>query len=160
MNRKEYILIGLAAILAGVYAVVFTDWFKAGQMYVEHSSRSQREAWTGSGTRVTPPGEGLLGNVTFSLGHNFRLTSIKVVRAADSETNRYAPALWELASKAGSDPVSGFAYGCTVPGMEPARPGIDPVPLESGVAYRLIVCAGKVSTQHDFTLAGTPPAPR
>lgn len=160
MSRKEYILIGLVVLLAGLYAVLFTDWFQPREMHVEHSTRSQREAWTGSGTRLDPSGTGVLGNVTFALRDDFRLTSIKVVRAADIETNKYAPALWELMSDKGSEPVRGFAYGCAVPGMKPARSGIEPEPLEPGVKYRLLVRAGKVAAEHDFGLAGTATAVR
>jgi hypothetical protein len=153
MSKKEYFLIGLVVVLAGLYTVYFTDWFRPRQMRVEHSTRSPRNAYTGSGTRVDPSGKGLLGNVTFSLHHNYRLTSIKVVHAADFQTNKYAPAIWELVSEKGSQPVNGFAYGCMVPGMAPARPGLDPQPLDPGVEYRLIVCAGKLIGEHDFALA-------
>jgi hypothetical protein len=154
MSRKEYFLIGLVVVLAAIYAVDFTDWFSPREMHIEHAVRSQREAWIGPGTRMTPASNGVLGEVTFSLRRDFRLTSIKVVEAADFQTNKYAPALWELVSKKGSEPVNGFVYGCAVPGMIPARPNLEPEQLEIGVGYRLIVRSGSLTAMHDFELSG------
>ena len=152
MSRKEYILIGLVVVLAGLYVIYFTDLFQPKVMRIEHSARSLREAWSG-GRRVDPTGKQELGNITFSLNRNYKLTSVKVVPLADYLTNKYAPPTWELVSKSGSRPVDGFAYGMTVPGMAPTRPSLQPDPLESGVEYRLIVAAGSVVGEHDFKVS-------
>lgn len=153
MSRKEYYLIGLVVALVGIYAVFFTDWFRPKVMHIEHSTRSLREAWSGS-RRVNLTGKQELGNVAFVLHRNYQLTSVKVVPAADYATNKYVRPLWELISKTGSKPVEGLTYGMPVPGMAPARPLLTPDPLVPGVMYKLIVDAGKVHGEHDFQLGG------
>lgn len=153
MSKKEYFLVGLAVVLVGVYGVYFTDWFRPKVMRIEHSERSLREAWSGS-QRVDPGGKQPLGNVTFALHRNYKVTSIKVVPLADYLTNKYAHPLWELVSKNGSTPVNGFAYGMPLAGMTLAQPALEPDPLEAGVEYRLIVEAGSVHGEHDFKLGG------
>ena len=151
MSRKEYFLVGLVVVLVGLYAVFFTDWFRPKIMRIEHSARSLREAWSGS-RRVDPTGKQELGNISFALHRNYKLTSVKVVPLADYQTNKYARPLWELVAKSGSQPVDGFAYGMAVPGMLPARPMLEPDPLVPGVEYRLIITAGSVKGEHDFKL--------
>jgi hypothetical protein len=153
MNKKEFFLVGLAVVLVGIYVVYFTDWFRPKVMRIEHSERSLREAWNGS-QRVDPGGRQLLGNVTFALHRNYQITSVKVVPLADYRTNKYAHPLWELGSKSGSRPVNGFTYGMPVAGMAPARPDLEPDPLEAGVDYRIIVEAGLVRGEHDFKIGG------
>lgn len=141
---------GLVVVLVGVYAVYFSNWFQPKIMRIEHSARPLREAWTGSGMRVDPSGKQELGNVTFTLRHKYRLTSVKVVPLAEYLTNKYVPPTWELVSKSGSGPVDGFAYGMTIPGMAPARELLAPEPLQPGLEYRLVVEAGGVKGEHDF----------
>ena len=153
MSRKEYILVGVVVMLVGLYAVYFTDWFRPKLIRIEHSVRSLREAWSG-GRRVDATGKLELGNVTFALHRNYKLTSVKVVPLAEYKTNKYARPLWELVAKSGSQPVDGFSYGMAVPGMSPARPLLEPDPLVPGVAYRLFVVAGSVKGEHDFKLDG------
>ena len=153
MSRKEWILITLVVVLVGLYAVFFTGWFRPKVMRIEHSARSLREAWSGS-RRVDPTGKQALGNVTFALHRNYKITSVKLVPLADYQTNKYAHALWELTAKSGSQPVDGFAYGMTIPGMSAVSQVLEPEPLEPGVEYRLIVVAGSVRGEHDFKLDG------
>jgi len=152
MSKKEYFLVGLVVVLVGVYAVFFTDWLRPKVMHIEHSARTLREAWTGSGARVDPTGKQELGNVTFTLHRKYKLTSVKVVPLADFLSNKYAPATWELGSKSGSDPVEGFAYGMPIPGMAAAREFMTPESLQPDVEYRLFVEAGGLKGEHDFTI--------
>jgi len=159
MSRKEYILVGFVMLLVGVYVVFFTNWFKPKVMRIEHSTRSLREAWSG-GQRVDPTGKQELGNVTFTLHRRYKLTSVKVVPLGEFLTNKYVPATWELVSKSGSDPIDGFAYGMSIPGMVAARELLAPEPLQPGLEYRLMVEAGGLKAEHDFKASGAPMARR
>jgi hypothetical protein len=151
MNKKEYILIGLVALLAGLYIVFFSDWLKPKFIRIEHTLRASREAWTGNGRRAEPAGKGA-GSVTFALHKDYQLTSVQVFAAAEIRTNKFAHPLWHLISKAGSAPADGFAYGFPIQGMLPAVPRAEPDPLEAGVEYRLLVEAGSLKGTNDFTL--------
>jgi hypothetical protein len=153
MNKKEYILISLVVLLVGLYAVYFTDWFQPKIIRITHATRSLREAWS-DGRRVDPTGKQALGNVTFVLHRNYKLTRVKVVPLTAFLTNKYTPPVWELVSKSGSKPTDGFSYGMLVPGMTPVRPMLEPDPLEPDVEYRLIVMAGSAKGEHDFKLGG------
>lgn len=146
MSRKQYCLIGLVAILIGLYVVCFTDWFRPKVIRIEHSTRVARKA----------AGRSEAGNLTFSLQGRYRLNLVKVVALADYQTNRYARPLWELVSDSGSQPIDGFAYGIRLPGMRPAEPQLEPDPLEPEVEYRLIVEAGHARGEHDFKIRDKP----
>jgi hypothetical protein len=156
MSKKEYVLIGLVVVLVGVYAVWFTEWFRPKIMRIEHSTRSLRSAWGTGGQRVDMTDKEGLGNVTFALHQNYKLTSVKVVPLQEFLTNKYVPPVWELVSKSGSTPVDGFSYGMSIQGMTSARSALQPDPLLRGVEYRLLVAAGGVRGEHDFKLEGSP----
>jgi hypothetical protein len=151
MTRKDIFLVVLVAALGGMYVGYFTDWFRPKVMRIEHSARPLREAWTGDGKRVDPTGK-QVNNVTFALHKDYRLTSVRVVPAAEAQTNKAAHTLWHLISKAGSPPVNGFAYGQPIPGMTSSVPGFVTEPLEPGVQYRLLVEAGPVKGTNDFSI--------
>jgi hypothetical protein len=159
VSRKEYFLVGLVVVLVGLYVVCFTDWFRPGTLRIEHSTRVLREAWNGA-QRVDSTGKEELGNVSFTLHGTFMLDSVKVVPLAEYLTNKYVPPTWALESGSGSDPVSGFAYGMNIAGMKPVHQGRTPELLEPGRTYRLIVEAGRVRGEHDFSIGGTPAALR
>jgi hypothetical protein len=143
MSKKNYVLIAIALVLAGVYAVFFTDWFRTKTILISHTSRSMR---AGAAT----------GRIIFGLGDYYSLTEIKVVPLAALQTNKLAQPVWHLVSNEGSDDVNHFIYGQKINGMEPAIEGARPEPLQPGVIYRLFVTAGKIRGQHDFQL-GAPP---
>lgn len=152
MNRKEWVLVALVLVLGGLYVVVFSGWFGPKVIRVEHTVRSLREAYGSGGRRVDPAGQQTLGNVSFSLHKNYKLTSVKVVAAAEARTNKYPHALWELTAKDGSQPVDALAYGLLVPGMMPKSSVVEPEPLAPGVEYRLLVEAGNWRGVREFTL--------
>ena len=145
MNKKEYYLIGLVVLLVGVYAVCFTDWFKPKVIRIEHSSRSLRSVRLPNSN-----GKAELGNVTFALNRAYRLTSVKVVPLQEYLTNKYVTPVWEEASKAGSTPTDGFAFGLDIPGMTNTRPYLTTEALQPGIEYRLLVCAGRAKGERDF----------
>ena len=144
MNKKNITLIVIALVLAGVYAVFFTDWFQPRVIQIMSTSRAAR-----TGAAANP--------ITFGLGDDYSLTEVKVVLLDPLQTNKLAQPVWHLVSDEGSDDVNQFYYGENINGMEPAVVGAQLEPLKPGVTYRLIVTAGRAKGQHDFLL-GAPPA--
>jgi hypothetical protein len=150
MSKKEYFLVGMVVVLAGLYVVFFSNWFKPKFIRVEHAVRSSRDAWAG-GQRVMADTKSA-GSVTFALHRNYRLTSVRVVRADEIATNKYAHPLWHLVSKAGSTPIEGFAYGFPLQGMTPAVAAAEPEMLERGVEYCLFLEAGSLKGSNVFRI--------
>lgn len=151
MSRKEYCLIGLVVVLVGIYAVFFTDWFRTRPIRIEHTLRSPREAWTGTGTRLDTNSRPAQG-VTFSLHKDYRLTSVSVVSLAEFLTNQFAHPLWHIVADKESAPVNSIAYGRTLPGMKPAVEGDVADPLLANVEYRLLIETRKQKGEHDFKI--------
>jgi hypothetical protein len=152
MSRKEWVLVALVLVLGGLYVVYFSGWLGPRVIRVEYSVRSAREAWGTGGRRVNPAGKAELGGVSFALHRNYKLTSVKVLPAADAKTERYAHPLWHLVARKGSQPVDSLAYGLPVAGMTNASAGVGPEPLETGVEYRLLVEAGSWKGARDFVV--------
>jgi hypothetical protein len=148
MAKKQLVLIGIAVVLLGVYVYYFSDWFSPKQMFIEHS------------IRVAAPGRGVMGmakadkskNVlTFAFNGKYELTALKVVPLAEFQTNKYAHPLWQLVTESNTVPLKAIVYGARIRGMYPKVKGAEADPLEANVTYRLIVEAGKISGEHDFT---------
>jgi hypothetical protein len=91
----------------------------------------------------------------FEFDHRLKLTSIKIVSLADSLTNKYPHPLWHMISSSNSVPTKGFVYGLDVPGMRSAVNGATADPLDPRQTYKLLLEAGSVKAQHDFTLEPT-----
>jgi hypothetical protein len=138
MNKKNWILIAIAIVLGGVYIIHFSNWFKPKVMAIAHNGR--------------------FGSINFTLGNSFQLTSIKVVSVSALESNKYALPMWELKSDSNSAPVKLFSYGERIQGMKPAIENMRPEPLVAGTTYRILVEAGSLKAQHDFTPADDPRA--
>ena len=151
MNRKEYLLVGLAVVLGGMYALYFTDWFGHKIIRIEHAVRTVQGDWATAGRRANPAVK-TVNNVTFSLHKDYRLTLVKVMVAADARTNKYAHLLWHLVSKSGSQPVNSLAYAEPVNGMTPVSPNGEVEPLQPGTEYRLMVEGGRWKGEHDFQI--------
>jgi hypothetical protein len=146
MNKKNFMLIGLVLVLAGVYATFFTDWFRPKTILIFHTPRPVRSARSGPAAT----------QLIFGLGDYYSLTEIKVVPLAALQTDKLAQPVWHLVSDEGSDDVNKFSYGEKINGMDPAVEGARPEPLQPGVTYRLFVAAGKTRGQHDFQIGGPP----
>ena len=140
MNKKNYALIAIVLVLAGVYIIFFTDWFKPKTIQIVSTSRPLRTNQTGPAT----------DRLIFGLSDSYSLTEVKVVPLAELQTNKLAQPVWHLVSDSGSDDVKQFFYGEQIGGMDPALEGSRPEPLQPGVTYRLFVAAGKARGQHDF----------
>jgi hypothetical protein len=139
MNKKNWILIGIAIVLGAVYIIHFSNWFKPKVMAIAHNGR--------------------FGQISFTLGDSFKLTSLKVVSVSALESNKYALPMWELKSDSNSVPVKLFGYGERIRGMKPAIATAQAEPLVAGTTYRIFVEAGSLKAQHDFTPADNPRAP-
>jgi hypothetical protein len=152
MNKKNLFLIAIVLVLAGVYAVYFTDWFKPVIIRISHTSRAMRFARRpGQKDSATIP-------IAFGLDGIYRFNEIKVVPVAALETNKDAHPVWHLISDSNSVPVKFFFYGQRLQGMKPAVAGMRPEPLEAGVSYRLFVKSGSAKGQHDFQPVANPAA--
>lgn len=135
MNKKNCVLIAFALVLAIVYVVYFTDWFRTKPIVISHTSRPM-----GRNGRVI---------TIFSLGNYYTMTEIKVVPLAEWQTNRFALPLWHLVGKA-ENPVNHFVYGQSLRGMSPEVDGARVMPLQPGTKYRIFVAAGSLIGSHDF----------
>jgi hypothetical protein len=143
MNKKNFMLVGFALVLAAVYVIYFTDWFRPQTIQIFDTSRPAR-----TGAAANP--------LIFGLGDYYSLTEIKVVPLAALQTDKLAQPVWHLISDEGSDDVKQFFYGQRIRGMDPAVEGARPDPLQPGVIYRLFVTAGKARGQHDFHIGAAP----
>jgi hypothetical protein len=140
MNKKTWIMVGIAIVLGAVYIIHFGNWFKPKVMLISHNER--------------------FGRINFSLGDPYQLTDLKVVSVSALASNKYALPAWELKSNSNSEPVKMFFYGERIRGMNPIVDNARPEPLTPGETYRLFVEAGTRKAAHDFTPdTGIPQAP-
>jgi len=147
MNKKNFVLIGITLVLAGVYAVYFTDWFRPKSIQIYHTNRPAHLAG-----RNGPAAD----RIFFGFNDYYSFTEVKVVPLAALQTNKLAQPVWHLVSDEGSDDVRQFSYGEKINGMDPAVEGAQPEPLQRGVIYRLFVTAGKAKGQYTFQIGGPP----
>jgi hypothetical protein len=121
MNKQTIFLISVAAVLATLYIVNFTDWLKPKSIQI---------SW-----RISPAS----GAVVFYLDKPYPLTSVEVVSTADARTNKYPHALWHMVAQAAPPPTGTFNYGAAIPGMKPEVTTALPEPLQPDVDYSLVV---------------------
>src|SRR5579859_3841479 len=146
MTKKNILLIVAAVVLAAVYVVYFTDWFRPKTVKIFHTSRNLHP-------RAARPGAGgALPSLIFGINQQLKLTEIRVVPADVYQTNQNAIPLWHLVSDSNSVPVKQFFYGQWIGGMKPAVQGARPQTLDTNVTYLLIVGAGNVKGEHPFEL--------
>jgi hypothetical protein len=144
MTKKEGMLVLLTLVLLTVYVIWFTDWFKPRIIHISHTMRPMPQA------RRISRDIGVV--VSFGFDHPLRFKEISVVPRESWLTNPFTAPLWHLVSDSNSVPVGFVVYGRPVRGMRPARKGIGPEPLVTNTVYRLLVTAGKVTGQHDFSI--------
>jgi hypothetical protein len=140
MTPKNLSLIGLFALVAGIYIYNFTDWMRPAVIQIS----AQIRPIPGS----APPGG--VYPVTFTLNSDQRITAVKVVCASAVATNSHATPLWQLCAASNSTPLRGFAYGESIAGMKPAGTNAGVEPLKPNETYRLYVEAGRYKGQVDF----------
>ena len=146
MGKKPWLPIALIVVVGGLFIYLNRDWFQRRPIQISH--RLYRFAGRFGGADSPTP-------VMFELDRQVKLTSIKVVGVADAKTNKYPQALWHMITRSNSVPTKGFVYGMNVPGMHSAVDGAVAEPLDPSQTYRLLMEAGSLKAQHDFTLEPT-----
>jgi len=142
MTKKNILLIAVLLALIAVYAVFFTDWFKTKTIRIFYTNRQVEYV---RARRDVP-------YILFGLEGRYRLTEVRVVSLADYQKNPNASSLWHLVSDSNSIPVKEFIYGQHIHGMRPALAGENPQTLETNVVYHLIVSAGRIKGEKDFSI--------
>ena len=146
MSQKNSLLIALLVVIGGLFMYLNRDWFQRRPIQISH--RLYRFAGRfGRSDTATP--------VMFEFDRRLKLTSLKVVSLEDSLTNKYPHPLWHMISSSNSVPTKGVVYGMDVPGMRPAVNGASAEALDPQQAYRLLLEAGSLKGQHDFSLEPT-----
>ncbi|MDQ6630412.1 MAG: hypothetical protein M3Y82_01480 [Verrucomicrobiota bacterium] len=145
MSKKNIVLITFTLLLGGVYIYFFTDFFNKPVIQISARTRAVSARQSNSSSP----------QVSFSFDGKYKLTALKVVPAAEFETNKYAHPIWNLFAETNSVPTKGIIYGFSVAGMKPARPRGKAEPLQPNVKYRLLVEAGARKGETDFQIPGT-----
>ncbi len=148
MAKKLWMLIALAVVLGGLSLYINRDWFAKGNIQIISRSRPARLSFF---KRKKTVDVGAIDPIFFGIDRKLKLTSLKVISVTEAVTNKYPHAYWHLISDSNSVPVREFVYGIPIRGMRPEVKGATADPLEAGVQYRLLVEAGPVKVEHDFT---------
>lgn len=159
MSRTKGILtVIFFLVIAALYLYVYRDAFVRHPIQIAHTFRMSQAM-----ARRLP--KNLAHNFplvpTFALGKPYRLTSIKVIQVDELKAKGFAHPLWELLSDSNSPPTIAFFYGRPIQGMHPKVAGTEPDLLVTNVTYRILVTAGRLNGEHDFTItaADLPPPP-
>jgi hypothetical protein len=148
MTKKNIFLIAAFLIVVGsIYFYLYRDYFRKPDIQIMHTIRAMH-----SRQRTRTPAGDPPESIIFSMNREYNLTYVKVVSAAEAATNKYAHPLWELKSQSNSVPTAAFAYGSHIRGLHPTVKGAQPDPLQPNVTYRLVVEAGSLKGQHDFSV--------
>jgi len=147
MTRKQWVLIALAVVLGGFALYLNRDWFADDVIQIQSRSRPGRAVPSRRGRPATQPET---DPVFFLFEPKLKLTSLKVIPIHEIETNKYPHPIYYLVSDSNSVPIAEWSYAWPIRGMRPAVKGATPDPLEPGVAYRLIIEAGKRKAERDF----------
>jgi hypothetical protein len=139
MRKRDLIWLGALLVLGGIYIRYFAHRFEKPAIGILASYRPSRRA----DESAFP--------VFFTLNGEYKLTSLKVIPLLEGKFNPQAAPVWHLISDSNSVPIRAFRYGQGIRGMKPALKGVRPDPLTPGVAYRLVVSAGDLSGNKDFT---------
>jgi hypothetical protein len=150
MARKNVILTTtLILTIAALYLYEYRDAIIGRPIQISHTFRlrmamARRRPGSVSANFPLIP--------TFTLGDEYRLTTVKLIRLDELKAKGYARPLWELVSDTKSYPTHVFLYGRGIPGMHPKSEDVEPEPLVTNVAYRLLITSGRLKGQHDFTI--------
>ncbi len=140
MKSRTLFLIIAALILGAVYAYKFTDWFQPKQIQISFRTIDRR------GEAVSGPAS----PITFFLGKEYPLTSLKVISVEEAVTNKYPHALWHLVPENGPALTENVRYGVVPAGMKLKIPGLNAEPLQPDTKYLLLVEAGKFKGEKEF----------
>ena len=136
----------LLVVVGGLFIYLNRDWFQRRPIQISHRLYRFAGRFGGADTPTT---------VMFEFDRRLKLTSIKVVGLADAQTNKYPQPLWHMVTSSNSVPTKGFVYGLDVLGMRSAVNDASAEPLDPRQTYRLLIEAGSLKAEHDFTLEPT-----
>jgi hypothetical protein len=151
MTKNGIALLVLLVVLAGAYVIWFTSWFRSESIQILPTVRPLRQS-----ARAQAAGNEPVCPVSFALDDKYRLTAIKVVAAADLETNKFPNVLWHVVSDSNSVPTKSIDYGRTPKGMRPAAARAQPEPLLPDVSYVLMLEAGSIKARTNFHTSRAP----
>lgn len=138
MNKRAVFLIVTALGLGFCYFYFFTDAFQHKEIQLKFREMPDRR---GKGTILC-----------VILDNEYALKSIKVCRADEIATNKFAHPYWQVQAKDATKPVDTFVYGGKIKGMEPKVAGLAPEKLEKGVTYRFIIETDKLRGEKEYTM--------
>lgn len=141
-NRTSLVILAVLLVIAG-FVFRFTDWFSPRQIQISY--------------RIIP-GRGKPGSVepvVFLLNQESKVTSIRVYSLDEEKTNAHPHDLWHLVAITNAVPVTDFPYGGPLPGLRPFYTNSIPEALATNGNYRIVVQAGKIKGQRDFTARAT-----
>ena len=151
MSKKQISILIVVLALAGVAAYLLKDWLKAEPIQITCLIRPAQPSRRPQSP--TEPASGKRGyNVAFAFNHKVSLTTVKVSLLADALTNKYPHLLWHLTCPSNSVPTKSIVYGDRIRGLQPAIKGATADALEAGGEYRLMIEAGDVRAQQDFSI--------
>lgn len=151
MARKNVILTtAFIVVVAALYLYEYRDALVSHPIQISHTLRLRMAI---ARRRPSNPPASLPLIPTFTLGKDYRITSIKLIRVDELKEKGFAHPLWELTTDSKSYPTRVFLYGRGIPGMHPKVAEAEPEPLETNVAYRIEVAAGRLEGHHDFTIS-------
>lgn len=140
MTRQNLVLMTVALLLGAVYVYFFTDWMRRPRIQMISQLRPYRPL----------QGQAAVYPLSIAFDAKYRLSSVKVVKVAEYETNKNCQPVWHLVSATNSAPVRGFLYGKMIPGMHLAKTNYTPQGLEPGANYRMIIESGRAIGELDF----------
>jgi len=143
MEKKSWLLVLVAVVLAAAYVTFFTGWFRPHTVAIFHTCRHVRNRFAQNNGQPA---------VIFGVNRPLKLTEIKVVVLADFQANPKCLPLWHLVASSNAVPVKTFVYGQFIRGLKPEVPGTRAEPLTNYVTYRLLLTAGDLKGEHDFML--------
>lgn len=149
MKNKPLILLVVLLMFLGAYLIAFRGC-KEESMQITFKLRPARKG------APTQRGVAPMYDVAFGFNKRYKLSSVKVVSAADLATNKYPIAMWHLVADEKPAGVKAITYGKPVPGMKPAVADLEPEALEPNVEYVLLVEAGKIQSRTNFVARERP----
>jgi hypothetical protein len=150
MSKKNFITLAATFLaVAGFFYYMYGDAFRKAGIQISHTIRPKAGFFT---QRAPNTDTEDINAIMFRMGHSYKLTSVKVISIPEAETNKYPHPLWELASDSNSLPIQTFSYGMHIRGMHPPVKGATATPLTPNIPYRLLVEAGPIKGEHEFTV--------
>ena len=151
MGKKNAIVLTMTVLaVASFYLYLYRDSFKKHDIQIFHTIRlnsaALRHRPANGGGEETP------NVITFGMGIEYKLTSVKVIPVDALKTNKFAVPVWEMVATSNLVPTRAFSYGEHIPGMHPAIKGAQAEPLQPNVPYLLLVKAGSKTGEHPFTI--------